>query len=125
MKTHFIYILFIVFFCFNCNSQNSNRRYLPLKVVQYDANVNVPFSATEMLQLAEVYGSFLEKEILNRPNRVLFMKNLLRNRIVIENRPDPKDQKKCPLLSEVPLFDAFVPTLQRDLGFNTQKFKIQ
>ena len=95
---------------------------MPLKVVQYDANVNTSFSKNEMLQLKEVYGVSLEKEILSRPNRVLFMKNLLRNRIVIVNRSNPKDQKKCTLLSEVPLFDAFVSTLQRDLVFNRQEF---
>ena len=115
MKAHFLYILFLVLFSYNCNSQNTNRRYLPLTVIQYDANVSTPFSANEMLQLTEVYGASLDKEILSRPNRVLSMKNLLRNRIVIENRPDSKDQKQCPLLSEV-------PTLQRDLGFNPQKF---
>ena len=122
MKTHFLYILFIVLFSYNCTSQNTNRRYLPLTVVQYEDNVNTPFSANEMFQLTEVYGSSLEKEILSRPNRVLSMKNLLRNRLVIENRPDPKDQKKCPLLSEVTLFDAFVSTLTRDSVFNPQKF---
>jgi len=122
MKTHFLYILFIVLFSYNCTSQNTNRRYLPLTVVQYEDNVNTPFSANEMFQMTEVYGSSLEKEILSRPNRVLSMKNLLRNRLVIENRPDPKDQKKCPLLSEVTLFDAFVSTLTRDSVFNPQKF---
>ena len=125
MKTHLIFIFFISVFCFNAYSQKSNRRYSPLKLVHYDANVNAPFSADEMVQLKEVYGAFLEKEILSRPNRVLSMKNLLRNRIVIENRPDPKDQKKCTLLSEVPLFDAFVSTLQRDFVFNPQEFNPQ
>ena len=122
MKTLFLCISFIVLFSYNCTSQNANRRYLPLQLVKYGNNLNTPFSSNEMLQLTEVYGASLDKEILSRPNRVLSMKNLLRNRIVIENRPDSKDQKQCPLLSEVPLFDAFVPTLQRDLGFNPQKF---
>ena len=122
MKTHFLYILFIVLFSYNCNSQNTNRRYLPLTVIQYDANVSTPFSANEMLQLTEVYGASLDKEILSRPNRVLSMKNLLRNRIVIESIPDPKDQKKCTLLSKVPLFDSFVSTLKRDFVFNPQEF---
>ena len=122
MKTYFIYILFIGLFSYNCNSQNSSRLYSPLEVVQYDSNVNTPFSATELSQLNEVYGASLDKEILSRPNRVLAMKNLLRNRIVIENRSKPKDQKKCTLLSEVPLFDAFVSTLQRDSVFNPQEF---
>ena len=122
MKTYFIYILFIGLFSYNCNSQNSSRLYSPLEVVQYDSNVNTPFSVTELSQLNEVYGASLDKEILSRPNRVLAMKNLLRNRIVIENRSNPKDQKQCTLLSEVPLFDAFVSTLQRDSVFNPQEF---
>ena len=79
--------------------------------MQYDSNVNAPFSADEMVQLKEVYGASLEKEILSRPNRVLSMKNLLRNRIVIENRPDPKDQKNVPyypkFLFLTPLFQLF------------------
>ena len=122
MKTYFIYILFIGVFSYNCNSQNTNHLYLPLEVVQYETNVNAPFSANELLQLNQVYGASLDKEILSRPNRVLSMKNLLRNRIVIENRSNPKDQKKCTLLSEVPLFDAFVSTLQRESVFNPQEF---
>lgn len=122
MKIHFLYALCSVLFSYNCNSQTTNRQYVPLKVVQYDVNVKTPFSANEMLQLKEVYGASLEKEILSRPNRVLSMKNLLRNRIVIENIPNPINQKKCTLLSEVPLFDAFVSTLQRDLVFKPQGF---
>ena len=122
MKPHFLYILFLVLFSYNCNSQNTNRRYLPLTVVQFDANVSTPFSANEMLQLTEVYGASLDKEILSRPNRVLSMKNLLRNRIVIKNTPNLKDHKKYTLLSKVPLFDAFVTTLEKDSVFNPQKF---
>ncbi|MDB9954678.1 hypothetical protein OAD49_03855 [Flavobacteriaceae bacterium] len=122
MKIYFLYILFIGFFSYNCNSQNSNRLYLPLEVIQYDSNVSSPFSTAELVQLNEVYGASLDKEILSRPNRVLAIKNLLRNRIVIENRSNPKDQKQCTLLSEVSLFDAFVSTLQRDSVFSPQEF---
>ena len=84
--------------------------------------MNTPFTADEMLQLKEVYGASLDKEILNRPNRALSMKNLLRNRIVIKNAPNLKDHKKYTLLSKVPLFDAFVTTLERDSIFDPQKF---
>jgi hypothetical protein len=132
MRSLIISVFFFLFLCFSCfgqrmvlgntTSQKSNKQYYPLKLVQYDSNVNAPFSAHEMVQLKEVYGASLEKEILSRPNRVLTMKNLLRNRIVIESTPDLKDQKKCTLLSEVPLFDAFVSTLQRDFIFNPQEF---
>ena len=122
MKTHFLYISFFVLFSYNCNSQNTKKRYFPLEVVSYDDNVNTPFTADEMLQLKEVYGASLDKEILSRPNRVLSMKNLLRNRIVIKNLPNLKDHKKYILLSKVPLFDAFVTTLERDSVFNPQEF---
>ena len=122
MKTHFLYISFFLFFSYNCISQNTKKRYTPLKVVSYDDNVNTPVTADEMLQLKEVYGSSLDKEIMNRPNRVLSMKNLLRNRIVIKNLPNLKDHKKYILLSKVPLFDAFVTTLERDSVFNPQEF---
>ena len=122
MKTPFLYISFFVLFSYNCNSQNTKKRYFPLEVVSYDDNVNTPFTTDEMLQLKEVYGAFLDKEILNRPNRVLSMKNLLRNRITIEKRSNPKYQKKCTFLSEVPLFEAFVTTLERDSVFNPQEF---
>ena len=122
MKTHFLYISFFVLFSYNCISQNTKKRYFPLEVVSYDDNVNTPFTADEMLQLKEVYGSSLDKEIMNRPNRVLSMKNLLRNRIVIKNMPNLKDHKKYILLSKVPLFDAFVTTLERDSVFNPQEF---
>ena len=122
MKTQLIFVFFIGIFCFNCYSQKSNKQYYPLKLVQYESNVNAPFSAHEMVQLKEVYGASIEKEILSRPNRVLSLKNLLRNRILIRNMPNLKDHKKYILLSKVPIFDAFVSTLQRDFVFNLQEF---
>jgi hypothetical protein len=122
MKEYFLYILFVIFLGNNCNSQNTQKRYTHLNVVSYGDNVNTSFTADEMAQLKEVYGASLEKEILNRPNRALSMKNLLRNRIVIKNAPNLKDHKKYTLLSKVPLFDAFVTTLERDSIFNPQKF---
>ena len=62
MKTHFLYISFFLFFSYNCISQNTKKRYTPLKVVSYDDNVNTPFTADEMLQLKEVYGASLENK---------------------------------------------------------------
>ena len=109
-------------FSFYCNSQNTSTAFSPLEVIQYSDSVKGALSNTEMLQLTEVYGAHLEKEILNRPNRVLFMKNLLRNRIIIQKTPSSRNQKKCPLLSEVPLFDAFVSEVKRDAVFDPEKF---
>jgi len=121
-KIQFLSLSFLVLCSYNCYSQNTKQDYMPLEVVSYDVNVNTPLTVDEMLQLKEVYGASLDKEILSRPNRVLSMKNLLRNRITIEKRSNPKDQKKCTFLSEVPLFEAFVTTLQRDSVFNPQEF---
>tara|TARA_B110000967_G_scaffold208614_1_gene261419 strand:+ start:1427 stop:1918 length:492 start_codon:yes stop_codon:yes gene_type:complete len=122
MKTQFVYMFFLGIFSFHCNSQNTSAAFSPLKVIQYKDSVKGPFSNFEMQQLLEVYGSHLDKEILSRPNRVLAMKNLLRNRIVIQENSSSINQKKHTLLSEVPLFDAFVSTNQRDLVFDSQTF---
>ena len=103
MKTQFVYMFFLGIFSFHCNSQNTSAAFSPLKVIQYKDSVKGPFSNFEMQQLLEVYGSHLDKEILSRPNRVLAMKNLLRNRIVIQENSSSINQKKHTLLSEVPL----------------------
>ena len=64
----------------------------------------------------------LKTEILERPTRVLAIKEILRNRVVLKELTDPRSHKPCPMLSEVPLFDAFVTKLKRDVVFNPNKF---
>lgn len=109
------------FVSFNTNAQSSKQRQ-PLPLVKYNSNVNNPLSSSEMTMLREVYGDALEKDILNKPQRVKDIKNILRNRVEIVEISNPRDQKKCTLLSEVSLFDVYVKTLKRDIVFNKSTF---
>lgn len=61
-------------------------------------------------------------EILNRPSRVLFMKEILRNRVVLKEIADPTKYKYFPLLSEVSLFKAYNPNLKRAVFFDPSTF---
>lgn len=101
-------------------SQSKNQPQ-PLQIVKYNDNVNAPFTAKELAQIKEVYGENLQKLVLDRPQRVKDVKNILRNRVEIKQLK-PEEIKDCPALSEVPLFNNYVSTLKRDLNFNPTEF---
>lgn len=122
MRALFFNIVLCVFVSFSCFGQNSNARKSTLGVIKFNTNTKIPFSGDELNKLQEVYGTALSSEILNRPNRVLGIKEILRNRVTIKNISDPNQKKPCPLLSEVPLFDAFVSNLKRDQFFDPSTF---
>ena len=115
----FIALAICSFVSLNGHAQSTKKRPLPL--VQYNSNVNNPLTSSEMNMLREVYGESLEKEILNRPQRLKDTKNILRNRVEVVELA-PKDQKTCTLLSQVPLFNVFVSSLERDGHFNKATF---
>ena len=92
------------------------------KPIVFNSNTNTPLTSTELEMLQEVYGMALKKEILDRPSRLLVMKEILRNRVIIKEIKDPKNHKPCPRLSEVPIFDAFVSNLKRDISFQPSSF---
>jgi hypothetical protein len=91
-------------------------------VVNYNDNVNAPLTNAELALINEVYGNTANDNILDKPQRLKDVKNILRNRIEIKNVPNPSDQKPCTLLSEVPLMDYYVTGLQRDTNFDPQDF---
>ena len=122
MKALFFNIVFCTFVSFSCYGQDSNVPKNSLGVIKFNTNTKTPFSNDELNKLQEVYGAALSKEILNRPNRVLGIKEILRNRVTIKNISDTNQKKPCPLLSEVPLFDAFVSNLKRDQFFDPSTF---
>lgn len=118
--------LFAMLFCVTTvtilaqNQQIQNKT--PLKRVSYSSNVDAPLSAKEQMQLEEVYGDKLNEYVLSKPQRLKDIKHLLRNRIEYKRIPNPHDQKPCPLLSEIPLFNNYVPDLKSDPVFNPQTF---
>ncbi|MCK8479942.1 hypothetical protein [Psychroserpens algicola] len=100
-------------------SSNSSRKQ---QTVNYNNNVNKPLTSNELALINEVYGNKTTSNVLNKPQRLKDIKNILRNRIEIKNIPNQSDQKPCTLLSEVPLMDYYVDNLQRDTNFNPQNF---
>lgn len=118
---------FIVFvFCFTINysviSQTNNARQHPLPVIDYDVNLNKPLTTVELSQIKEVYGDKTDEYVLNRPQRLKDIKNILRNRIQYKLAEPGTIIKECPLLSEVPLFNNYVSNLNRDVDFNPTTF---
>lgn len=122
MRALFFNIVFCALLSFSCFGQNDNAKKNTLGVIKFNTNTQTPFSSNELSKLQEVYGAALSTEILDRPNRVLGIKEILRNRVSIEEISNPNQQKPCPLLSEIPLFDAFVSNLKRDQFFDPNTF---
>lgn len=106
----------------NISFSQNNEKLKPLPLVSYSDNVLAPLTPKEKQQILEVYGDQAETYIFSKPNRQKDIKHLLRNRIEIKLISNPKDQKKCALLSEVPLLNYYVKDLKRDENFNPQTF---
>ncbi|MGB3608252.1 MAG: hypothetical protein WA775_00045 [Psychroserpens sp.] len=99
------------------SSKSRNQR-----IVNYNDNVNAPLSSVELYKINEVYGQTTLTNVLNKPQRLKDIKNILRNRVEVILVSSKKDQKECTLLSEVPLMDFYVGDLQRDTKFNPENF---
>jgi hypothetical protein len=130
MRTLLTKFLILFFICSYSYSQSNTYNNQFKSAINFNENTNSPFTDVELNKLEQVYGSYLEKEILNRPSRVLAMKEILRNRVVIKLDNNVINHKPCPLLSEVSLFNAFVSNLKRDrtfdpLNFNPLKYNFE
>ena len=117
---HYVALL-IFLLALNVNAQDQNNRQ-PLPLVNYNQNVDAPLTMAERQQLEAVYGDKLQKYVLSKPQRLKAIKNILRNRVEIKEISNPHDQKDCVLLSEVSLFDYYVPNFKRDALFNPNTF---
>ena len=122
MKTRFILVLFCVTVCSVSYAQYSPHKNQGPQPIRFNSNTNTSLNNAELANLKEVYGAALKTEILDRPTRVLTIKEILRNRVILKEITDPNKQKPCPKLSEIPLFDAFISTLKRDVVFNPNSF---
>lgn len=122
MKTRFILVLFCVTLFSVSYAQNPSHNNQGPQPIRFNSNTNASLNNAELAKLKEVYGAALKTEILDRPTRVLTIKEILRNRVILREITDPNKQKPCPKLSEIPLFDAFVSTLKRDVVFNPSSF---
>ena len=122
MKTRFLLVLFCVILFSVSYAQNPSYKNQGPQPISFKSNTKASLNNAELAKLKEVYGAALKTEILDRPARVLTIKEILRNRIIVREITDPNKQKPCPKLSEIPLFDAFVSTLKRDVVFNPKSF---
>ena len=94
----------------------------PLPLVEYKSNVNAPITVQERALLVEVFGDQLNTRVMARPNYLRALKDILRNRVQIVQYNQPENYKVTANLSEVSLFDYYVPNLKRDVAFNTKTF---
>ena len=122
MKTRFLLVLFCVILSSVSYAQNPSYKNQGPQPISFKSNTKASLNNAELAKLKEVYGADLKTEILDRPARVLTIKEILRNRVIVREITDPNKQKPCPKLSEIPLFDAFVSTLKRDVVFNPKSF---
>lgn len=110
----------MVLFGLNSYAQKRNQTTLSPIDEAYVKNTTAPFTPNELKMLNEVYGESLQKEVLDKPQRVKDIKHLLRNRITYTKDYNPA--KGYINLTEVPLFDVYVDNLKRDTSFNKETF---
>lgn len=103
-------------------SQAKKVNQQPLPIVVYNPNVEAPLTSKELKFINEVYGTKTQEDVLSHPQRIKDIKNILRNRVTYQRIDDSRGFKDSQLLSEVPLFDDYVMTLERDKVFNPATF---
>ena len=123
-----ILILFTFFlFTFSVYSQNNNGAIR--SSIHFPENVDTPLTEKEKLMIDEVYQSSAKEIVYNQKEYLKDIKHLLRNRILIYEDSNVKTQKKCKLLSQVPLQNTYNEDLTRDTkidlsNFNPLKYKL-
>ncbi|TXD84354.1 hypothetical protein ESY86_04575 [Subsaximicrobium wynnwilliamsii] len=121
-----VFLLFVFGTSTHSYSQTDNQ-VKPLQQIFFDANVASPLTQKELGFIREVYGDNSESDILNRPQRLKDVKNILRNRVEFMHAPN-KDLSSFAKLSSVPLFDFYNKSLTRDVildktNFNPLKYQ--
>ena len=101
--------------------QQAKNRH-PLPIAKYNENVKLPLTANERAQIIEVYGESADEYVFSNPHRLKTIKHILRNRVVVKMISDENSKKACDKLSEVSVFNGFVPDLKRDQTFNPNSF---
>ncbi len=112
-------ILIMFLTVFSVQSQSNSQK--PLEVINFKKNVEAPLTANEIQMLKEVYSHNLQAEILSRPQRLMFIKDILRNRVEYFQL-NGKDLSKIKPLSQIKLFNTFNNDLVRDRVFNKETF---
>ena len=114
-------ILVVILLPIHLIGQQSKEKH-PTPLVKFGDNVKLPLTTKEKAQIIEVYGEYANEYVFENPHRLRSLKHLLRNRIVYKTMSDNEDKKPYVNLSEVPLNNAFVEGLKRDVTFNAKNF---
>jgi hypothetical protein len=125
MKFKLTYIIALVFAIsiFNTSAQSSKKQ--SLKTVNYKDNVNMPLTSQERAFIEEVYADKFDAYVINRPQKLKDIKNLLRNRVAIEEMPELVGHtKKYKSLSEMGLFNSYNTALTFDKAYNKGDFNV-
>ncbi|WP_296382354.1 hypothetical protein [Winogradskyella sp.] len=114
-------ILIVILMPFCVFGQQTKQKH-PVPLAKYNDNVKMPLTINERAQIIEVYGEYADEHVFNIPHRLKAIKHILRNRVVIKLVTDENNKKPCTKLSEVSLFNGFVPDVKRDQSFNSNDF---
>lgn len=90
--------------------------------INFPDNVDEPLTKKEKTMIDEVYQSKAKKVVFDDEEFLKDIKHLLRNRITIYEDNNPETQKKCKLLSQVPLNTEYNENLKRDVKFDIVNF---
>ena len=125
MRKTLLFFSILFFFCITitANAQPVSNNF-GSKTVVFKPNVKSPLNDSEKRKLVEVYVETLHDNVLDNPQRLKSIKNILRNRVEVLNILDyPKDYR---FLSQVPLFDKYNSSLEREIfrksEFNPLKY---
>lgn len=115
-------VLHVVLLLTICSSFSQVEKNNDTVGIVYKSNVDEPLTKAELLKIKEVYADKTNQVVLDNPTVLKDIKSLLRNRLVIYQETDPLKQKKCKLLSEVPLNTTYNKSLKRDKSYNEASF---
>lgn len=122
--THFLRgILTIICVTASLQGLAQNQVYAKkIALVSYNDNVNSPLNQRERQQLEEVYADQLQRMVLSKPQRLKDIKDILRNRVKISLASENPKSQFAPLLSTVPVFNAYNKAVNRDAVFDRSNF---
>ena len=121
MKRIFKLLYFVALFSISLLINAQEKILSEVTPITYKDNIKTPLNSEELLMITEVYGDYILQYVLDKPEKLKSVKNILRNRVKIyeENIKDLSDLNK---LSQVALFDTFNNKLKRDIPFKPNTF---
>ena len=112
MRIKYLLLLFLGFIVTKSVSQNHNNAPKSIENLS---------PATVDPRISEVFGNQLQALVLNVPNRLKDLNDILTKRVKIEDMKAERDEK-YPKLSSVPLYTANNPDLKRDTVVDENTF---